>query len=119
MKSQKDRVADATAEYQRALRENPESTVAELVSAILDAADREPPRWPTDGSVSAFGAVLAKHKATTALSPHQSREILRAAMLADPIIRAAVALAEDYTPKPDCLRESIAAVVDAVREAGL
>ena len=43
---------------------------------------------------------------------------LRAALLADPIVKAAVALAAAYE-KPECFDAHIGAVVDAVREAGL
>jgi hypothetical protein len=79
---------------------------------VLKAADREP--WPTDESVDAHRAV---EPALTDHVPYEvTRARLRAALLADPIIQAALI----YTAGTACERRTRGdAVMAAVREAGL
>lgn len=106
MKSQEQRIEDAT----RALmaRRALSQTDARYIAGIaLEAADREPPKWPTEESVRAMADV-----------PEYVREDLRAAFLADPIIKAAIRLRDAYQ-RPACFDDEIGAVYDAVNEAGL
>lgn len=85
----------------------------------LEAADRERSAWPTDESVRCLDPEMVGHGA----SFEERREELKCAMLADPIIKAAIEMAGVLSrrnaaidgPVPMCA----AKVIEAVREAGL
>lgn len=97
-------------EYRQAARE------------ILEAADRESPKWPTDESVHAFGVAENARFLRGPKGDPDYREPLRQALLADPIIRAAVELRDVRKARPDRAwerSEALQGVVDAVNEAGL
>lgn len=110
-KSPKQRVAEA-ADALRAhgaieLRLTPER----LAEIVLEQDDREPLKWPTDESCKAVQAAIAKR--LPGYLGTDSREIARAALLPDPILRAAVA----YRSTPT--GSAAQGVIDAVNEAGL
>jgi hypothetical protein len=89
---------------------------------VLEAADREPKPWPTDESCSAVLEALRKE----GYSNYQgsgSREVARAALLADPIFKAAIAVVALWRDQHhDSERwgyDEPKALYDAVNEAGL
>lgn len=95
-KTQEERVADAA----QALRDHYHEPYAgvsdrwsEIAKKVLEAADREKSVWPTDESLGYFlkpdGSPLRASDKDTAETVRGS---LRAAMLADPIVKAAVAV---------------------------
>lgn len=115
VKSQAQRIRDAAEELRR---RGHLSVPEEVARAVLEAADRESPKWPTDASVEKFGV--------TALAGsdvfEDTRDDLRAAMLADPIIKAAVRQAEAVrarTPADGQLPTWAVGVFHAVERAGL
>lgn len=117
MKSQEQRIRDAANEYRRIshLFPHPESLAspAEIARRMLEAADREPPKWPTDHSLDELWSGEAWSE--------EDRDVLRRAMLADPIIQAAIRLRD--IGRKECTLVDIViardAVVAAVIEAGL
>lgn len=131
MKSQEQRIEDATAAFldytQDWYRDNFDSNkVSEhhwraVIAHALEAADREPP-WPTDESVNAHRAVepaLTDHVPFTI-----TRTRLRAALLADPIIGAAIAYRDENRKRREANGELLdwpegQSLADAVNGAGL
>lgn len=83
MKSREQRIKDAAVELERMF-----PAIGSGYSAaekVLEAADREP-TWPTDESLRLAGGFYAND-----VPDEEHRQALREAMLADPIIKAAVA----------------------------
>ena len=121
MKSQERRIEDAAVALVGELRWRGHLDRArEIARAMLEAADRESPKWPTDKSVKALTSAA---NTTDGWHSHEGRRAaLRAALLADPIVKAAVALVADWESvrMPLQLPDSPPGVlVRAVREAGL
>lgn len=113
MKSQEQRIKDAAKELRRMFPSVGLGGGLGPAQKILEAADRESPKWPTDESVRDFEAAM-----DPAYTHEDIRTALRAALLADPIIKAAVALRDAYR-LPECLDPQVGDLVDAVNEAGL
>lgn len=124
MKSQDQRIEDAAAvlrmHYARPDKLPCICSARSVARAALEAADREPPKWPTDESewptdesVRAYARVVGN-----VLPQDEEREALRAAFLADPILKAAVALAGGYDSLTN-VGQRLRALIEAVREAGL
>ena len=83
---------------------------------VVEAYLTEPPPWPTEESMDAYAVTDAQDSGVGACD----REALRAAMLADPIIQAAIKLRDQERQGPGArLAYARVAVVDAVIEAGL
>jgi hypothetical protein len=78
--------------------------VREIIAAYLT----EPPRWPTDESIQAYNSS----------SPRSHRQQLRAALCADPIIKAAINLRDGAEGYNVGIQDE-EALIDAVNEAGL
>lgn len=93
-------------------------TARDAVASAIKAYLTEPPKWPTDGSVSALEGdwPTPEHR-------EDWRADLRRAMLADPIIKAAVRLRDSIPaaigPIGPYHAQVVQAVIDAVDEAGL
>jgi hypothetical protein len=115
MKSQEQRIEDAAAAISARITVYGEDALL-LARNVLEAADREPPKWPTDESLAALNAATHDGKSS-------QREIVRAAFLADPIVKAAIELrriipaAVGQVGPNDA--QAVQAVIDAVNEAGL
>lgn len=88
--------------------------VAELMAKVLEAADRERPVWPTDESVRAYQSTPI----TGVFGDAAVKKCLRAAMLEDPIIVAAVSVCRGL-PSTQIPIGSLKIVYDAVEAAGL
>jgi hypothetical protein len=118
MKPQEQRIEDAagviaTHDGYDMSRDAPGPCHLEIARQVLEAADREPPVWPTDESIAALNAASHDGKSS-------QREIIRAAFLADPIIKAAIAYRNERTADANTFRGPEGnAVIDAVNEAGL
>lgn len=96
-------------------------SVEDEVRAILEAADREPdpaPVWPSDESVTEHRVAIGVTAKLGQAWFERVRTGLRAAMLADPIIRAAVALTT-YHPSLCSSYQQLHEIRDAVRASGL
>lgn len=115
MKTQQQRIADAADVLRREQGYRP---IDQLAKRMLDAADREPPTptWPTDESVD------AALKCPYPNGRSSVRNLLHAAMLADPIIQAAIDYRDacDY-PRRDAsnMRSTGLALRAEVKRAGL
>lgn len=125
MKSQADRIKDVADRLRRGARTDGAESGCVLIelhdvnvfaAALLEAADREPPTWPTDESVEAFCRVVS---ANGGYAAGARRPGLRAALLADPIIKAAIAYRDVNGPTRQCSSLSGRLICDAVDEAGL
>ena len=122
MKSQENRIEDAAVALVSELRWRGDlDRGREIARAMLEAADRESPKWPTDKSVKAFTSAA---NTTGGWHSHEGRRAaLRAALLADPIVKAAVALVAYWGDAQAALLRVAdtppGALVRAVREAGL
>jgi hypothetical protein len=128
MKSQEQRIGDATAAFLGYTkgwhRGNFDSSkVSEhhwraAITDALEAADREPPKWPTDESVFAINKCRR-----SGAHIEDVRNATREAMLADPIVKAAIALRDEIVlavgPVGLETARVVQAVIDAVNEAGL
>lgn len=118
-KTQEQRIKDATAEFERIgyKQHSPES----IVRAVLKAADAPPkPTWPTDqstrkSSITGLGEPPGTEDFET------QRRYLRDAMLADPIIKAAIAYRDTWRGQSTVSTLGTAGVklMGAVNEAGL
>ena len=116
MKSQEQRIKDAAEVVANIAMGRLQGGPDALAAAILKAADREPQKWPTDESVRAFdcGAFgIPVDEDFEAI-----RHDLRASLLADPIIKAAIAY-RDNAPAGSGDTWRGKALLDAVNEAGL
>jgi hypothetical protein len=127
VKTQEQRIKDATAAFLDYTRDwyrgNFDSNkVSEhhwqaVIGHALQAADREPPKWPTDESVKTIwhGGWID--------GTEEQRLRTREALLADPIIKAAIALRDEIVlavgPVGPETARVVQAVIDAVNEAGL
>lgn len=96
---------------------------ADLAERLLDAAEREAPKWPADASLDFFLSADGTPLIPTAKdTPEDLRRTLRAAFLADPIIQAAIRWAPVATVSPNDPMPLIRAAKDlaqAVQDAGL
>jgi hypothetical protein len=118
VKTQEQRLRDAT-EYMTSHLGRPIDPVTAMAIAggMLQAADREPPKWPTDESVKTIwhGGWID--------GTEEQRLRTREALLADPIIKAAIALRDEIVlavgPVGPETARVVQAVIDAVNEAGL
>lgn len=126
-KSQEQRIEDAAKVLAQALgchwnRLAPSMRTSFLNRAhqVLEAADAEPPKpvWPTDESLEAYGEAIRPRYPVTAEKHREHREWLRVAMLADPIIQAAIAYRNRVEEIPGRNKQS-RRLTDAVNEAGL
>lgn len=113
MKSQEQRIQDAarvvaTHDGYDMTRDGPADCHLEIARAVLEAADREPPSWPTDASYAC-------------LADDTSRENLRDAMVRDPIIQRAREARAAWSPGRESVEyfRALAALFNAVDEAGL
>lgn len=86
------RVEDALAVFAPSERSNPK--MQKLVREMLEAADREPPKWPTDES---FRAAQLEANRAFGDGEHDGdgwpRSAIRAAFLTDRIVQAAIRFA--------------------------
>lgn len=106
------RVKNVSDELKRRLMHRPGVDYDDLAWFVLEAADRVP-LWPTDESVRiAYGDYDVPDDMT------ERRGKLRAALVADPIIKAAVAYREYCWPQGPAGAHA-KAVTDAVDQAGL
>lgn len=121
MKSQEDRIRDAAEELDKFLPLDGASKMSRLeaAAAMLEAADREKPKWPTDESVERFYRALGWDHQSEYGHIERWRDGLRAAFLADPIIKTAISLRDRSTPGGAPVGGSVKQVLDAVNDAGL
>lgn len=91
MKSLDQRIEDGAAALRDSNVNLANADLKVLASIVIEAADRERPPWPTEESVTAF----AKNGGWVGPNPMNA---LRAAMLVDPIHRAAVACVKGKPP---------------------
>ena len=117
MKSQEQRIKDAAEAMLPALtggyRQRAEEAT-KLAMLALEAADREPPTWPTDECLEIIwrGAWCG--------GPKERRLRVREALLADPILKAAIAYRDGNDGRRGDLVGGFGeALIDAVNEAGL
>lgn len=116
MKSQQQRIEDAAAVLRQQI--NPCNHEA-LARKVLEAADRESPKWPTDEVYN-----RAHNRLLGSPVDDDRRERLRRALLADPIIRAAIAYRDENRKRRETNLNLMdwpegQALADAVNEAGL
>lgn len=114
-KTQEQRIEDAARELKRMFPSVGEASAA--AKKVLEAADREPPKWPTDESVRRFKAAYrSSTNSDVPMSDEWLRDCLREAMVHDPIHEAAVAVRDGYQEKVD-LWPALARLNDTVYEA--
>lgn len=125
MKSQEQRIEDGKAGLEEliiknsAIEEGPASYLDDIVKTVLEAADRERPKWPTDTSVMRLRAAYRSScNQDMGISDVWARDCLREAMLVDPIIQAAKAVVDALNRDGFVETEEMAALQDAVNEAG-
>jgi hypothetical protein len=127
MKTQEQRITDAAAALAETLNRSVDEqrTYTGLAAKVLEAADRETPAWPTDDSIDAYTDVRGFSREQNEASRVLYRAGLRAAMLADPIIKAAIAyrdVTDNGRPTGSFARDKVEArlaVRRVVDEAGL
>lgn len=122
MRSQEQRITSATlviAGHLTGGHDQRHQQARTIAIQALEAADREPPTWPHNESVNAYhDAYLTEFDRPPCGVFEQERRVLRDALLADPIIKAALAYV-NVDPDEGHLYRYGQAIVDAVREAGL
>lgn len=122
MKSHEQRIKDAAAEFRLIIGEFPTSASnEEIATRLLEAADHEPPQWPTDESLRAYFDVHGWYGEGADMEYYRRK--LRTALLVDPIIKAAIEMRHTVLSAigpvgPDDAR-AVQAVIDAVNEARL
>lgn len=116
-------------DYNRKMLGCPDDAVAggwseSIAEHLLDAVEREEPKWPTKESFNAALEVFSNFDEP--VTPLALQSALAAAMHADPIIQAAVewvkrAKAVPFDSRYDAklYEDAAEALVDAVKEAGL
>lgn len=117
MKTQEQRIKDAAAVLVGLNVSGP--SAERWARDVLEAADHEPPKWPTDESVHCVHRPEDEEW-------EESRQYLREALLADPIIKAAVALRR-FSERREYARmiatdewyRATAPLFEAIDEAGL
>ena len=121
MKTREQKIKDVARELANILEDRQrlvnEPYLEGFAEQLVDAAEHETPVWPTDESIDAANKKYSRDSGS-------QRDSLRAAMLADPIIKAAIAFAEAYElARPDHESRSETWIgrdlIDAVKEAGL
>jgi hypothetical protein len=113
-KTQEQRIEDAAAVLQRHIADQDltRQHVTDLAREMLDAAETPRVEWPTDESVS-----LVRRVAYADFEI--ARSVLRDAMLADPIIKEAVACRDYERHEGYIYGGAVRDVINAVNEAGL
>lgn len=124
MKSQEQRIKDGIEAARSAVGCHllTTSSVERLVRDVLEAADREmpQPKWPTDESIRRYRRDVGLGSVDPGDEPFEaSRHAVRAAFLADPIIKAAIGYVRAYGSERANLGRPAQALIDAVNEAGL
>lgn len=124
MKSRDDKIRDMAKELRRLSTTGAWSATAEwatdMAERLLDAAEREEPKWPTKESFHAALEVFSNFDEP--VTPLALQSALAAAMHADPIIQAAIRWAPVATVSPNDPMPLIYAAKDlaqAIRDAGL
>lgn len=121
MKSQEQRIKDAAVAIARAHNHSERVTDYDraMAQTALEAADREP-QWPTDDSVNEYHAAYVDEFGQPPCGTFEmERELLRAPLLADPIIKAAIDYRDAMRPDMIGASEAPEELIRAVDEAGL
>lgn len=129
MKSQEQRITSATlviAAHLTGGHDQRHQEARVIAIRALEAADTPPPTWPSDASVNTYHDVyLQQFDEPPCGIFEQEREVLRSALLADPIIKAAIAYRDYQRSKhespwgTDGFVEAARGILDAVDGAGL
>lgn len=118
-KTREEKIRDLAAELRREFSDyDRDGRSVSIAERLLDAAEREAPKWPTSESIEAYDDIINDPRV---VDHEKKREALGAAMSVDPVIRAAIEVARYANSRPTNYLDinDVHDLLDAIENAGL